>query len=135
MKAYSVTFAEDVPHYGCAEIQAETDEAAVKAASEYDLTLVTLSPDYQWGACRRIVSIENEQGETIALDIPLDDTFLYSGGETARRLCDAARDMLEALKLCEDVLNELARLDDGTPSVSALLMARAAIAKAEGSSP
>jgi len=34
--------------------------------------------------------------------------------------------------LCEDVLSELARLDDGTPSISALNLARAAIAKAKG---
>lgn len=44
----------------------------------------------------------------------------------------AAQEMLEALELCEDVLSELSRLDDGTPSVSALNMARAAIAKAKG---
>jgi hypothetical protein len=46
------------------------------------------------------------------------------------RLMAAAPEMLEALQLCEDVLADLARLDDGTPSVSALNMARAAIAKA-----
>jgi hypothetical protein len=48
------------------------------------------------------------------------------------RLQKAAPDMLEALELCEDVLSDLARSDDGTPSVSALNMARAAIAKAKG---
>ncbi len=40
--------------------------------------------------------------------------------------------MLEALELCEEVLAELARVDDGTPSISALNAARAAIAKATG---
>ena len=45
-------------------------------------------------------------------------------------LREAASDMLAALELCEDVLSELARLDDGTPSISALDAARAAIAKA-----
>ena len=45
-------------------------------------------------------------------------------------LC-AATDMLDALELCEDALADLARLDDGTPSVSALHAARAAIAKAK----
>jgi hypothetical protein len=47
------------------------------------------------------------------------------------RLRLAATDMLAALELCEDALVELARLDDGTPSVSALHAARAAIAKAK----
>ena len=45
-------------------------------------------------------------------------------------LC-AATEMLDALELCEDALADLARLDDGTPSVSALHAARAAIAKAK----
>ena len=39
--------------------------------------------------------------------------------------------MLEALELCEDVLADLARLDDGTPSVSALNMVRAILAKSK----
>ena len=40
--------------------------------------------------------------------------------------------MLEALHLCEDVLSDLARLDDGTPSVSALNLFRTVIAEATG---
>ena len=48
------------------------------------------------------------------------------------RACNAHGDMLEALELCVDCLADLARLDDGTPSISALDMARAAIAKATG---
>jgi hypothetical protein len=47
-------------------------------------------------------------------------------------LIAAAPEMLEALELCEEVLSELARLDDGTPSVSALHMATNAIARATG---
>jgi hypothetical protein len=46
------------------------------------------------------------------------------------RLREAAPEMFKALELCADVLGELARLDDGTPSISALAMARDAIAKA-----
>lgn len=48
------------------------------------------------------------------------------------RLISAAPEMFEALELCEDVLSELARLDDGTPSISALHMARDALSKASG---
>ena len=49
--------------------------------------------------------------------------------DTARRFA-AALDMLAALELCEDVLSDLARLDGGTPSISALDLFRTAIAKA-----
>jgi len=48
------------------------------------------------------------------------------------RLMAAAPELLDALELCEDALADLARLDDGTPSISALQSARAAIAKAKG---
>jgi hypothetical protein len=39
-------------------------------------------------------------------------------------------ELAAALELCVDCLSELSRLDDGTPSVSALQMARDALAKA-----
>jgi hypothetical protein len=51
--------------------------------------------------------------------------------ETARLFC-AAPQLRDTLELCEDVLSDLARLDDGTPSISALNLARAALAKARG---
>jgi len=38
-------------------------------------------------------------------------------------------EIVEALELCIDVLSELARLDDGTPSISALHLARDVLAK------
>jgi len=47
-------------------------------------------------------------------------------------LIGAAPEMFDALELCEEVLSELARLDDGTPSISALHMAREALANAKG---
>lgn len=48
------------------------------------------------------------------------------------RLRLSARDLLAALELCVDCLVDLARLDDGTPSISALNQSREAIAKAKG---
>ena len=45
---------------------------------------------------------------------------------------DAAAEMLRVVELCEDVLSDLSRLDDGTPSVSALNATREVIAKAKG---
>ena len=54
---------------------------------------------------------------------------LWQDDELRLRL--AASDMLEALELCVDCLADLARLDDGTPSINALNQARAAIARAK----
>jgi hypothetical protein len=132
MKTYSVLFAEDVPHYGTAEIEAKDDSTALETAKAYDLSAVTLDPEWENSVCKRIVYIEDHEGNTIFHDVPLDNYDLRHGGDEERRVCDAARDMLEALQLCEDVLSELARLDDGTPSISALNAARKAIAKATG---
>jgi hypothetical protein len=132
MKTYSVLFAEDVPHYGTAEIEAKDDAAALEAAKAYDLSAVTLDPEWENSVCKRIVYINDPTGNTIFNDVPLDNYDLRYGGEEERRLSGAARDMLEALRLCEDVLSDLARLDHGTPSISALSAARKAIAKATG---
>jgi hypothetical protein len=132
MKTYSVLFAEDVPHYGCAQIEAEDDTAALEAAKAYDLSEVTNDPECENSVCKRIVYIEDPEGNTIFHDVSLDDYDLRHEGDEARRLCDASRDMLDALRLCADVLSHLARSDDGTPSISALNMTRAAVAKATG---
>jgi hypothetical protein len=132
MKTYSILFAEDVPHYGFADIEAKDDTAALAAAKAYDLSEVTNDPEWENSVCKRIVHIEDPEGNTVHYDVPLDGYFLRCGSDKDRLLCDAAPDMLEALELCEDALSDLARLDDGTPSISALNMARDAIAKAKG---
>jgi hypothetical protein len=132
MKTYSVLFAEDVPHYAVAVIEAKDDAAALEVAKAYDLSNLTYDPEWENSVCKRIVYLDDQDGNTIINDVPLDNYDLRYGGDAERRLCDAARDMLEALQLCEDVLSELARLDDGTPSISALNAARKAIAKATG---
>ncbi len=127
MKAYTVLFAEDVPHYGAAEIEAEDDAAALEVAKAYDLSEVTNDPEWENSVCKRIVHIEDAEGKTIFHDVPLDNYFLGLDGERA--------EMLDALALCEEVLSDLARLDDGTPSASALNMVRAILAKAKRGTP
>jgi hypothetical protein len=62
-----------------------------------------------------------------------DEVALWQDDDLRVRL--ASGEMLDALELCVDSLAELARDDDGTPSVSALLQARAAIARAKGERP
>jgi hypothetical protein len=57
-----------------------------------------------------------------------------TGGDVSRRPWPRTRkgvnaEVVEALGLCVDVLGELARLDDGTPSISALHLAQDALAK------
>src|SRR5580658_7284429 len=71
---------------------------------------------------------------TIAPENDADMHTAQRGPQDEANACliAAAPDMLEALEVCEDVLSNLARLDDGTPSVRALNLARAAIARARG---
>jgi hypothetical protein len=56
-----------------------------------------------------------------------DEAALWQDEDLRLRL--AAGDLFEALESCVDCLADLARTDDGTPSVSALDQARAAIAR------
>src|SRR4029077_860045 len=62
-------------------------------------------------------------------DVDGNQVALWQDDDLRLRL--AAGDMLEALELCVDCLADLARLDDGTPSISALNQARAAIERAK----
>jgi hypothetical protein len=62
-----------------------------------------------------------------------DETALWQDEDLRLRL--AAGDLFDALELCVDCLADLARLDDGTPSVSALEQARAAIARVKKGQP
>ena len=71
MKTYTVLFAEDVPHYGTAEIQAEDDTAALEAAKAYPLSEVTNDPAWENSACKRIVYIEDQQGHIVFEEIAL----------------------------------------------------------------
>jgi hypothetical protein len=133
MKTYSILYAEEVPHYTAHEIQAKNDAEAIELARAFDWFGPPSDPDHHSAVLRRIVYIEDDAAsEIVDENIPLDNWFLREGDEKRQALYDAAADMLEALRLCEQVLSDLARTDDGTPSVSALHMARDAIAKAEG---
>lgn len=103
MKTYSVLYAEDVPHYGSAEIEAENDADAIakaKAISDEDLGNTTNDPDHCNSVCKRIVHIQDAEGNDVAHDISLDAYELIHG-EDKRRLCDAAEAMFEALEAQE----------------------------------
>ncbi len=125
MKTYTAHFrteAEQASH----EIEAKTPKQALRLARK----LWETDPDqlvfekYDMMMPPDEIEIEGDEGSERAT---------WCSDDMRLRL--AAADMRDALELCEDVLSELARLDDGTPSVSALHAARAALAKAKGGAP
>ena len=99
MKTYSILFAEDVPHYGTAVIEAENDSAALEAAKAYDLSEVTSDPAWEYSICKRIVHIEDGDGNDIAHDIPLDGYSPRSESVRDKTLFDAAPELLAAAQL------------------------------------
>lgn len=98
MPIYEILYAEDVPHYGSKDIEAASADDALAKAKEIDPLSVTNEPDHQNAVCKRIVHIEDADGNLVAEDIPLDNCHLRYGGEEDRRLCDAAPALLETLR-------------------------------------
>lgn len=99
IKTYNVLYAEDVPHYASAEIEARSDKAALRKARKLTADgFCGLDPDWDASVCRRIVFIEAPEGNNIAEDIALDEFHLRRGGEEDRRLCEAAPELVRALR-------------------------------------
>jgi hypothetical protein len=57
MKTYTALYAENVPHLGCVDFQAEDAADAVDKARAIDFEQVTTNPDWNNTASRRIVEI------------------------------------------------------------------------------
>jgi len=135
MKTYTVIFAEDVPRYGVAEIAAEDDAGVHAAARAYDFDSLFTEPEWCSSFRRRIVEITDEGGNLVAEDIALDECFVRYGGEADRMLCEAAPDLLAALKSVQEAVLELAKQRDADQLGlwdAIFTPARKAIAKAEG---
>jgi len=82
LKSYSVLYAEDIPHYGSVDIEARDDAEALRLALSFDSDKVSYYEGcWDGAACKRIVSINDAAGRTIAQDIPLDDYRLHHGIE------------------------------------------------------
>ncbi len=96
MNTYSVLYAEDVPHYGTAEIEAENDAEAIAKAKTGPFE--TDDPDWNNTVCRRIVHIEDPEGKLIAVDVPLDDYMLSRAAEDLRLKIGATGEMLLVLE-------------------------------------
>ena len=122
MPTYTVDFHTDAD-YAIRKFTARSPQDALrKARAFYDAhTEELMFQSYDGG---------HPVNEILVLDRNGFEVAAWRDDEMRLRL--ASRDMLAALELCVDCLADLARLDDGTPSVSALHLARAAIAKATG---
>ena len=133
MKTYTVLYAEDVPHYGQAEIEATDNDAAIEAARKVHAegSLDLYDADWDNAICKRIVHIEDQDGEIIAEDIPLDSYYL-SHGEPQRRLCEAAAAMLEALDAVDTLIRKHGISDRDIESEPVVAKIAMALAKARG---
>lgn len=98
MKTYSILVAQDVPHYGTAEIAAADDAEALAQAKALDPGDLCTDPAWDDPVCRRIVHIENPAGEIIAQDVALDGFFLRHAQNIEPQLCDASPVLKAALE-------------------------------------
>lgn len=132
MARYEILYAEDIPHYCTASIKADSPKDAIRIAKRYDYGDAAADPDWSNPVCKRIVSIHDETGEAIAEGVPLDECFLRYGGEAERQLCDAASEMLAALRSALDWI-ETGRISGATRLATQVCDdIRRAIAKSEG---
>jgi len=139
MTTYTVLFAEDVPHYGFADIEADNAQDAIAKAKAYweehaEYT-PTDDPDWNNTVCQRIVSISAGDQVEITRDIRLDDHYLGMASDAELRVRDAAPRLLAALKDAHAQVLELARERD--PDQLGLwdaifTSAKAAITQADG---
>jgi hypothetical protein len=122
MQTYNVDFRTDAD-YAIRQFKARSPRHALKKAlAFYDERPEELMfESYDGGHPVNEIEVFGADGGAVAV---------WHDDDLRRRL--AADGMLAALELCVDCLADLARLDDGTPSISALDQARAALAKAKG---
>ena len=121
MPTYTAEFRTDAD-YANRAFKARSPQDALKRARAFydDCTEELFFERYDDSHSVNEIALRDTDGNQVAL---------WQDDELRLRL--AAGDMLEALELCADCLDDLARLDDGTPSISALSQARAAIARAK----
>jgi hypothetical protein len=125
MTTYIVNFRTEAEHGSC-DIDADTPQQALQLARK------------TWEDDPDAIDWEHYCERPRLTDIAIldeSDGVLLEWRDRDESVRLAATELLEALELCEDALSDLARLDDGTPSISALHAARAAIAKAKPPQP
>lgn len=121
MPTYTAEFHTDAD-YAYRAFKARSPQDALKQARAFydERTEELIFERYDDGRSVNEIALRDADGNHVAL---------WQDDELCLRL--AAGEMLEALELCADCLADVARLDDGTPSISALNQARAAIARAK----
>jgi hypothetical protein len=118
MPRYTAEFRTDVD-FATRIFRARSPQDALKKARAFaEKQIDALSFEHYSGA--------HPINEIAVSDAAGDEAVLWQDEDLRLRL--AAGDLFDALESCVDCLTNLARLDDGTPSVSALEQARAAIA-------
>jgi hypothetical protein len=100
VKTYSVLYAEDIPHYGGVDLEAPNDAEALRLARSFDTGQVSYEGCWDGAVCRRIVSIEDSAGKTVAHDIPLDDYRLHHGIEAQNHRASVTVDNRFRLEIC-----------------------------------
>jgi hypothetical protein len=125
MPSYTAEFRTDVD-FATRIFRARSPQDALKKARAFaENQIDALSFEHYSGA--------HPINEIAVSDAAGDEAALWQEEDLRLRL--AAGDLFDALELCVDCLAELSRTDDGTPSVSALAQARAAIARVKKSQP
>ena len=125
MPSYAAEFRTDVD-FATRVFRARSPQDALKKARAFaEKQVDELSFEHYSGA--------HPINEIAFSDAAGDEAALWQDEDLRLRL--AAGDLFDALQLCVDCLADLARLDDGTPSVSALEQARAVIARVKKGQP
>jgi hypothetical protein len=119
VKTYTVIYAEDVPHYAMGEIEARGPKAAIAKARKLDTdTFGACDADWNNAVCRRIVSIQDEAGNDVARDMPLDNYRLEHLTDEDATIKHHARELLDALERAHALLDRIAdtcHYEDGQP--------------------
>jgi hypothetical protein len=125
MPNYTADFRTDAD-YAIHAFKARSPQDALRKARAFhdEHTQALMFQSYDGGHPVNEIAVHDADGDQVALW--QDDDL---------RVHLAAHDLLDALELCVDCLTDLARLDDGTPSINALNQARAAIVKATDRQP
>jgi hypothetical protein len=76
LKTYTVLLAEDVPHYGTTDIEAEDDAGAIRIAKALDISGICCEASCDAPVCQRIIHIMDSRSKIVATDIALDDYVL-----------------------------------------------------------
>jgi hypothetical protein len=72
MTVFNVLYAEDVPHYTAARIEAKDTDDAIAKAKAFDPSGLPADPDWHHSSARRIVEVTDEDENIVAQFIPLD---------------------------------------------------------------